>query len=261
MRLFKRFILVPVLGGLAACATVPETGRSQLLLITPAQEMQLGLDEWHKLKQSTPVSRDPELTSMLNRVGRSIAEVAPLPGAQWEFVLFDDPRIANAFALPGGRVGVYTGLLPITQDEAGLATVVGHEIAHAVARHGAERISQGLLLQLGGQALESALLSNAELTRNIVLAAYGIGGELAITLPYSREQELEADRLGLIYMARAGYDPRAAIAFWRRFAEDKSRQGDPMLSLLSTHPVDEVRIQQLEALLPQAMAEYQRAAR
>jgi predicted Zn-dependent protease len=241
----------------AGCATVPETGRSQLLLISPQQEMQLGLTEFNKLKESVPISRDAAQQAQLNNVGKRIAAVAPLPGARWEFVLFDQPDEANAFCLPGGKVGVYTGILPVTRDEGGLATVVSHEIAHAVARHGAERASEQLVMQAGGQVLDAVLASNAPEYRGAVLAAYGIGGQLGRTLPHSRAQELEADRLGLIYMARAGYDPRQAVAFWKRFAAYQKQQGGGQpIEFLSTHPLDETRIRALEGFMEQAMTEY-----
>ncbi len=249
-----------ILVGATGCATVPETGRSQLLLVSPGDEMQLGLTEFEKLKQSTPVSRDRDLNALLQRVGRRIAAVAPLPNAQWEFVLFDDPKTANAFCLPGGKVGVYTGLLPIAKDEAGLATVVGHEVAHAVARHGAERMSEGLLIQLGGQVLEQALQTQPGLTRSIAMAAYDLGGQVGLVLPHSRNQELEADHLGLLYMARAGYDPRAAIVFWQRFSAYNQKKGGPTLEFLSTHPLDDERIAQIESFMPQAVAEYRKTS-
>jgi predicted Zn-dependent protease len=242
-----------------ACATVPETGRSQLLLITHTQEIEVGLAEFEKLKQSTPVSSGTEAAALLDAVGTRIAAVVPLPNARWEFVLFDEPKIANAFCLPGGKVGVYSGILKVTQDEEGLATVVSHEIAHAVARHGAERVSQGLLTELGGQVLEQAVATQGAVTQQIVVSAYGIGTTVGVMLPYSRRQELEADYLGLIYMARAGYDPRAAIAFWKRFREYNQQQGTRPLAFLSTHPLDQTRIQRLESQLPTALAEYREA--
>lgn len=249
--------LAATLLALSGCATVPETGRSQLLLISPQQELQLGLTEFNKLKESLPVSGDTKQQARLQRVGHRIAAVAPLPGARWEFVLFDQPDEANAFCLPGGKVGVYTGILPVTRDEGGLATVVSHEIAHAVARHGAERASEQLVMQAGGQMLDAVLASNAPEYRGAVLAAYGIGGQLGRTLPHSRAQELEADRLGLIYMARAGYDPRQAIDFWRRFAAYQAQQGGGQpIEFLSTHPLDETRIRTLERFMPEALAEY-----
>ncbi len=241
---------------LISCAVVPETGRSQWLLVSPQEEMQLGLSEFDKLKKSTPISKDAAANAVLQRVGQRIAQVATLPDAQWEFVLFDDKN-ANAFCLPGGKVGVYTGILPITKDEAGLATVIGHEVAHAVARHGGERISEGLLLQLGGVALDTAMKNNTSTARQIALGAYGLGGQVGVALPHSRKQELEADHIGLLYMARAGYDPRTAVEFWQRFATYKG--SGQQLEFLSTHPVDSRRIQQLEAMMPQALEEYQAA--
>jgi len=250
--------LLLLLGMLTACATVPETGRSQLLLISPAQETQLGLTEFEKLKESTPVSKDPELDAMVQRVGRRIAAVAPMPNARWEFVLFDEPKTANAFCLPGGKVGIYTGILPVTKDETGLATVMGHEVAHAVARHGAERVSQGLLVEMGGKALDAALHSQPDTTRALVLQGYGMGSKVGVILPYSRTQELEADRLGLLYMARAGYDPRAAVDFWKRFSAYTRTKGGAPPEFLSTHPVDTRRISQIRSLMPGALAEYRK---
>ena len=246
---------------LISCATVPETGRSQLRLVSDQQEMALGLTEFDKLKQSTPISKDPKLNALVQRVGQRIAAVAPLPNAQWEFVVFDDPQTANAFCLPGGKVGVYTGILPISQDEAGLATVIGHEVSHAVAHHGGERMSQALLSQLGGQILGSALQTQAETTRNLWLGVYGLSSEVGWTLPHSRSQELEADHLGVIYMARAGYHPQAAVEFWKRFDAYSKQHGGEKWEFLSTHPVDEKRIAQLQSLLPEAMAEYQKAGK
>jgi predicted Zn-dependent protease len=201
---------------------------------------------------------------MVRRVGQRIATVAPLPNAQWEFVLFDDPKTANAFCLPGGKVGVYSGILPICQSEAGVAVVVGHEIAHAVARHGAERMSHGLLAQMGGKVLAEAMKTRPEATQQLVMQSYSVGAQVGVLLPYSRSQEYEADHLGLIYMARAGYDPAEAVAFWKRFGGAQAQPAGVMGKLqgyLSTHPVNADRIAQLEQLLPKARAEYRPAAR
>ncbi len=241
---------------LSGCLTVPETGRRQVMLISSSQEMQLGLSAFQQMKKETPVSRDPAVNAMVQRVGRRIAAVAELPGAQWEFVVFDSKQ-ANAFCLPGGKVGIYTGILPITKDEAGLATVIGHEIAHAVARHGAERVSEGILLQTGGGLLGASLSSADPRTQVLVMTAYGIGAKVGRELPHSRGQESEADHIGLIYMARAGYDPEAAVGFWQRFADhSRSQGGGGTPAFLRTHPLDTVRIQQIQHWLPEAKANF-----
>ena len=244
---------------LMSCATVPETGRRQLLLTSAGEEAQLGLTEFQKLKKDTPVSKDAELNALVRRVGKRIAAVAPMPDAQWEFVVFDDAKTVNAFCLPGGKVGVYTGILKITADENGMATVIGHEVSHAIARHGGERMSEALLIALGGVALDQVVKEKSDANRLAVLAAYGVGSSLAVALPHSRQQELEADHLGLIYMARAGYDPRQAVEFWRRFATFNNKEGGPQIQFLSTHPVDATRIKRLEVELPQALAEYEKS--
>jgi metalloendopeptidase OMA1, mitochondrial len=245
---------------LSSCSTVPETGRRQLSLVSSSEVTQLSLSEFEKLKKSTPISKDATQNALVKRVGERVAAVAQLPNAQWEFILFDQPDVMNAFCMPGGKVGVYSGLLKVTQDEAGLATVIGHEVAHAVARHGEERISQGLLLQLGGTALAALSQSRPEAAQQLIQTAYGVGATVGVMLPHSRKQELEADHLGLLYMARAGYDPQQAVAFWQRFsAANKEKGGSP--AFLRTHPVDEKRLEQLQELMPKASAEYQKAKR
>lgn len=251
--------LAGALLGSGGCATAPETGRHQLILLSRSEEMQLGLREFEKLRQEVPASKDQALTGMVKRVGDRIAAVAPLPNAQWEFVLFQSDQ-ANAFCLPGGKVGIYTGILPITKTEAGLATVMGHEVAHATARHGAERISSALLLQTGGQIAATALGGEGGKNSETVAAAYGIGSQVLVALPHNRTQESEADHVGLLYMARAGFDPAEAVSFWERFAEfNEKAGGGGDLWFLRTHPLDARRIADLRALLPQAKAEYQRA--
>lgn len=243
---------------LASCATAPETGRRQLQLVSPADEAELGLQAFAQIKQKEPILATGRDAAMVKQVGERISKVAPLSNARWEFVLFDDDA-PNAFALPGGKVGVNRGILAITQDEAGLATVIGHEVAHALARHGAERMSHAMLVQLGQAGLSSALGSDAGVSRDLVLQAYGVGAQLGLMLPYSRTHELEADELGLLLMARAGYDPREAIGFWQRFAAYNARRGGRPPEFLSTHPLDQQRIAQLERSMPRAMAEYERA--
>lgn len=243
------------------CQTVPVTGRSQLDLIPDSQEMQLGLTSFQQMKQEVPVSRNNPANAMLQRVGQRIAAVASsdLPNAQWEFVLFDSEEV-NAFCLPGGKVGVYTGILPITQDENGLATVIGHEVAHAAAHHGAERMSEAMLMNVGGQIVGSAAAGSKY--QGLMTTAYGLGSKLGRELPHSRAQETEADHIGMIYMARAGYDPRGAIEFWKRFAEFNQRAGaGGGLWFLRTHPLDERRIEDLKSFLPEALAVYRKAGK
>lgn len=242
---------------------VPVTGRQQLNLISTGQEMELGLASFDQIKKETQISKDAGLTAMVQRVGKRVAAVvgSDLPNAQWEFVLFESPE-ANAFCLPGGKVGVYSGLLPIAKDDAGLATVMSHEVAHAAARHGAERMSEAMVMQTGGQLLGSTLSSADPRWQEVAGLAYGAGVTVGRELPHSRTQELEADRIGLMYMAKAGYNPTAAVEFWRRFADYNRQQGGESpawLGFLRTHPVDEVRIKELQRRLPEAQAEYQRS--
>jgi predicted Zn-dependent protease len=264
-RILTRWMVVAVLGavvaGLTGCTTVPVTGRKSLSLISAEQEMALGLSSFQEMKKSAPISKDPKLNELVTRVGRQIANVASndMPNAQWEFVVFDSKE-ANAFCLPGGKVGVYSGILPITKDDAGLATVIGHEVAHAVARHGGERISEAMLMQTGGQVLGATLSSVDPAWQQAAMLAYGVGTKVGRELPHSRAQESEADRIGLIYMARAGYDPRAAVGFWQRFSEYNKGQGaDSVPAFLRTHPLDAIRIKDLQRWMPEAEAEFHRS--
>jgi metalloendopeptidase OMA1, mitochondrial len=247
-----------------SCTTVPETGRKQVMLVSSSQETQLGLTSFEETKKETPVSKDPQMNDMLQRVGKRIAAVTSkdMPNAQWEFVVFQSDE-ANAFCLPGGKVGVYSGIFKIAKDEAGLATVVGHEVAHAVARHGAERMSEAQVIS-GGGSLLGAGLSKTEYSPMVVEGAklaYGLTAKVGRELPHSRKQELEADQIGIKYMARAGYDPEAAVQFWERFAEhSKSKGGSGGMAFLRTHPLDTVRIDQLKKLLPEAKQEFMRSS-
>jgi len=245
---------------LAACSTVPVTGRKQLSLVSGEQEMQLGLTSFDQMKKETKISTDPRANALVQSVGKRIAAVASkdLPGAQWEFVVFDSPE-ANAFCLPGGKVGVYSGILPITKDEAGLATVIGHEVAHAAAHHGAERMSEATLLQTGGQVISGA--ASDPKMQALIATAYGAGTTVARTLPHSRKQESEADHIGLIYMAQAGYNPQEAVNFWQRFSAYNQQAGGGGQSswfqkFLSTHPVDADRIAALKNEMPEALRYY-----
>lgn len=237
---------------IAACSTAPITGRRQLSLVSAEQETQLGLSAFNQMKGEVPISRDPAANALLQKVGRRIASAASehLPNAQWEFVVFESKE-PNAFCLPGGKIGVYTGILPITKDEAGLATVIGHEVAHATARHGGERMSQSMAAQGIGQAAGVAI-TDPRWAAAFQLA-YPYGAQLGL-LAYSRQQESEADRIGLHYMAKAGYDPEAAVGFWERFSTVAGKSTTP--KWLRTHPLDADRIADIKKHLPEAKQIY-----
>ncbi|ETX03242.1 MAG: hypothetical protein ETSY1_00795 [Candidatus Entotheonella factor] len=232
-----------------ACETVPITGRSQLMLMSEPEEMQLGLTAYREILSQENLSQSRRVNAMVERVGKRIAAVSNRPNFEWEFRVIDKDQ-ANAFALPGGKVAVYTGILKYTQTEAGLAVVMGHEVAHALARHGAERMSQSMLANTGLNALGAiAGVQNPGVMQAISLA-YGVGVEL----PFGRSQESEADRIGLVLMAKAGYDPREAIPFWQRMSAGKGEGGPPQF--LSTHPSGETRIRQLQEWMPEALSHY-----
>lgn len=239
---------------LTACATVPVTGRHQLLLLSEGQEQQMGLDAYRQVLKKAKLSTDPVAIEQVRRVGRRIAEATGRTDYQWEFNLIEDKQ-ANAFCLPGGKVAVYTGILPITRDDSGLAAVLGHEVSHAIARHGGERVTQTLLVQMGLAATQVALARNDPVVVQQVTALLGAGATVGLLLPWSRAQESEADHLGLIFMAKAGYDPHAALDLWNRMAEAaKGRDRPP--EYLSTHPSEATRIKQIEAWIPEAMQFY-----
>lgn len=245
-------LLVVAVLVVAACETVPYTGRSQLILLPESAELQMGLQSYQDVLKKAKPSRDVQANERLQRVGRRIAEATARTDYQWEFHLIEDKQV-NAFCLPGGKVAVYTGILPVTEDEAGLAAVVGHEVAHAIARHGAERVSQGLVVQTGLMATQVALSRNDPGTVQAVTALLGAGATVGVVLPWSRKQESEADHLGLIYMAKAGYHPAAARDLWVRM---QKAGGSRQPEYLSSHPAPETRIAQIEAWLPEALKYY-----
>jgi predicted Zn-dependent protease len=248
-------VAVVISAFLVSCVT-NEAGRKQLMLISSSEITQLGINSFDQMKTNTPISKDPELNALVRRVGERIKSVVSLPNAQWEFVVFESKE-ANAFCLPGGKIGVYTGILPITKDEEGLATVLGHEVAHATLDHGRERMSRGLALNVIGQGLGSLVNAADPRWTSAFGQLYGIGSQVGVELPHSREQESEADHRGLIYMAKAGYNPEASVAFWERFAAYiKQAGGSSTPSFLRTHPLDEVRIKQLKEWMPEAKAVY-----
>ncbi|MCE5276025.1 MAG: M48 family metallopeptidase [Syntrophaceae bacterium] len=258
-RLKATLLCLLVLGlgsaALSGCATAPYTGRSQLLLISEGEEMSLGLKSYNEVLKKEKVSKDPQINAMVKRVGTRIAAVANKPEYSWEFTVIDNPKTANAFALPGGKVAVYTGILPYTKNEAGLAFVMAHEVAHALARHGGERVSQNLLLQLGQQGLNVAIANKSPEAVQAVNLGYGVASTVGVALPFSRTQEYEADHIGIILMAKAGYDPQEAPAFFERMLQTK--QGSPP-EFLSTHPADQSRIRQLRSYIPEAMKYYRK---
>jgi predicted Zn-dependent protease len=245
-----------------SCQKAPGTARDQLIYISEEKEIALGLSAFREVLKNAPLSKDPEVTLMVNRVGQRIAKAANKPEYIWEFAVIADDDQVNAFALPGGKVAVFTGLLKITETEAGLATVMAHEVAHALQRHGAERYSRGILEQIGQLgALAGAAVGGIDPGLAIgAMSAYGVG----VALPNSREQETEADFIGLQLMAKAGYDPKEAVPFWERMSGCPRkmigkfcfRSQNAIPEFLSTHPSDVTRINQIEAWIPQAMQYY-----
>ncbi len=250
----------------AGCAQVPITERQGLHLIPESQLTSMSLVEYDKIVQQSKLSTNKKEVEMVREVGQRIASAAEdflrdegmqedIKNYQWEFNLIQDDKTVNAWCMPGGKVAVYTGILPYTKNEAGLATVMAHEVGHAIAKHGNERMSQGLLAAMGGIALSVALSNQSAGARNLYLAAYGAGTSLGILLPYSRLQESEADRIGLMIMARAGYDPREAIPFWERM-NSQAEKGSRPPEFLSTHPAPSSRIADIRKYMPDALQYY-----
>ncbi len=239
------------------CASVPYTGRKQMVLVSEADEIKMGQEAYAKVLKESKLSTDAGKTAMVRRVGERLAKIANAPADyQWEFNLIEDEKQINAFCLPGGKVAVYTALLPVAKDEAGLAVVMGHEISHALARHGAERMSQGMAANIGGEILSVALAGQAPGTQDAFSKAYGLGMNVGVMLPFSRSHESEADHIGLILMAKAGYDPHAALDFWKRMKTATKAPDSSLAKYLSTHPGDETRITAIEGWMPEAMKYY-----
>jgi metalloendopeptidase OMA1, mitochondrial len=239
----------------AGCQTVPETGRSQLIMISSREEAAMGLQAFQQIKRDEKISDDVELNLRIQRMGRRIAESVgrDMRHAEWEFIVFESDQI-NAFALPGGKVGIYTGLINLADSDDEIAAVIGHEVAHVTSRHGAERISQALLAGIGGIAV--AVATNDSSNREGWVLGYTAVATLG-TLGYSRLQELEADAVGVRFAAGAGYDPRAAITFWEKMKARK--EGSRMPAFLSTHPSDDQRIARLREVAPRYLPLYEQA--
>lgn len=259
------FALCGLASVVAACESAPVTGRSQMMLVSESEERQMGLQAYREVLSKEPLSRNAQANALVEKVGRRIAAAAErppedmwrAPNYRWEFKTIDKNE-PNAFCLPGGKIAVYTGLLPITRTETGLAVVVAHEVAHALARHGAERMSDQMIASAGtaaaGVALSATVSGRSRTYLPAMMAAVGAGATVGYLLPMSRAQESEADRIGLVLMAMAGYDPREAVGLWERMRAAKSGRGQA--EWLSTHPADTTRIADIRRWLPEAMTYY-----
>jgi len=263
--LLKFLVLMVAVVALAACATVPGTGRSQLSLVGDSELNAMASSQYRQMVQKGPLSTNQNDTAMIKRVGSKISRAAEqylkdhglaneISSYNWEFNLIES-KDANAFCMPGGKVAFYTGILPYCQGENGVAVIMGHEVAHAIAHHSRERASQQLMTNVGGTLLSVGLGVGgaSSLTSDVAMAAYGLGSQVGILLPYSRAHESEADRIGLYLMAMAGYNPQAAVGLWERMAAG-SGKGDS--DFLSTHPSDQRRIADIKKYLPEAEAIY-----
>ena len=257
-KIFWRLLGLALLGAaLTGCANAPYTGRKQVLMVSPEREQTLGYQAFSQLQKQSPQSTNQALQARVREVGERIARAAERPEFHWEFVVFQDDKAANAFCLPGGKVGIYSGLFKYIHSDADLATVMAHEVGHALARHAGERLSQARLAQIGGTALNVGLaaLGVGGGAGSLAMQGYGVASKMGVLLPYNRIQESEADRIGLILMAKAGYDPEAAVRFWEHFASEKKDKAQ-LPQFLSTHPSDASRIQALRSLVPEARQYY-----
>jgi predicted Zn-dependent protease len=239
---------------LAGCQTAPVTGRSQFILVDEADVASLSAAEFSKMRK---LPADPRLPK-LREIGLKIVAAARRddkegvlpPASRWEFAVIDD-KSPNAFAMPGGKIGFHTGMFAFAPTDADLAVILGHEVAHVICRHGAERVSQAVGVAMAAAVADEATKNSSAKTRSAWMAAVGVGAHYGVLLPFSRGHESEADRLGLLFMARAGYDPAAAPAFWTRFGQAGAKPPE----FLSTHPSDETRVRQLRSWLPEARAQ------
>ena len=249
-----------------SCATVPVTGRKQVSLVSNAEIIQMSSQQYNQVLQESKLSTDQQQVAMIKRVGNNIKNAveqymaakgatSELAGFNWEFNLIQDDQTVNAWCMPGGKVAFYTAIMPICQDELGVAVVMGHEVAHAIANHGRERMSQGLIAQFGLGTLGAAMGQNPTATQEIFMQAVGMGTNVGM-LKFSRSHESEADHIGLIFMSMAGYDPSEAPKFWERMASLSGGQQPP--EFLSTHPSHETRISDLQGWIPEAMEYYKK---
>ncbi|MDF0643679.1 MAG: M48 family metallopeptidase [Nitrospira sp.] len=251
-----------LMGSLSGCYRAPGTARDQLIFFSEEKELEFGLSAYREVLRQARLSDDPDKNDLVQRVGKKIAEVTNKPEYQWEFALIDDDKMVNAFCLPGGKVAVFSGILKHTKNDAGMATVMGHEIAHALQRHGVERMSRSIIdqiAQLGALGAAASGQSSGAAIQGL-LGAYGVN----VSLPFNRKQESEADYIGLRLMAQAGYDPHEAVPFWERMSGCPRQMIDKLCfrsqhaipEFLSTHPSDVTRMNQIEAWLPETMQYY-----
>ncbi|MFC2061587.1 M48 family metallopeptidase [Elusimicrobiota bacterium] len=243
---------------LAGCATVPLTGRRQMNLIPSSQMSSMGASNYKSFLSQVKLSKDAKKVAMIKRAGRKTAAAteeflrengleSDLKYYDWEYNLIDDDKTINAWAMPGGKIAFYTGILKLAKTEDEVAVIMGHEIAHVIANHGNERMSQMLLVQFGGIALNKLLEQKPEETKKVFMSAFGMGAQMGVLLPFSRKHEYEADRIGLNLMYKAGYKPKAAVKFWRKMTE--LSKGSPP-EFLSTHPASSKRVEELEKYIP-----------
>lgn len=263
--MMKRFLVISlVLLTIVACSTVAITGRKQFNIVSNSELIPMSFSQYDEVLKGSQLSKDANKVAQIERVGKRIQKAveaymaqnnlsSELNGFEWEFKLIEDENI-NAWCMPGGKVAFYTGILPICEDDAGVAVVMGHEIAHAIANHGAERMSQGMASELGMGALSIALQEKPEATQALLMQSIGMGTQLGM-LKFSRVHESEADKMGLIFMAMAGYDPHEAPDFWKRMS---NASGGAPPEFLSTHPHPNTRIKDLNAAIPEAMKYYKK---
>jgi predicted Zn-dependent protease len=265
--LMKKYIALTLIISIAyGCATVPVTGRKQLSLVSNDEIIQMSAQEYQKVLTTSKLSTDQEKVEMIRRVGGRIEKAvekymaeknasSQLAGFKWEFNLIQDDKTVNAWCMPGGKVAFYTAILPICKDETGIAVVMGHEVAHAIANHGRERMSEGMIANGLLGTFGAALGQNPTLTQQIFMQAVGAGANVGM-MKFSRGNESEADHIGLIFMAAAGYDPNQAPVFWERMVAMSGGQQPP--EFLSTHPSHETRIKDLQGWIPEAMEYYKK---
>jgi len=263
--IFVSAALILTIGIYTACKRVAVTGRNQLSLIPESQMIAMSTEQYAEVIKEGPLSTNQAQVDMIKRVGNTIKTAvekymadqgrsSELEGYNWEFNLIKNDTTVNAWCMPGGKVAFYTGIIPVCVDETGIAVVMGHEVAHAIAHHGNERMSQQIVAQAGGQVASVMLANKSPLTQQLFGAAYGAGAQYGVILPFSRKHESEADKMGLVFMAMAGYDPHQAVEFWKRMSAVSGGQAPP--EFMSTHPSDATRVADLEAYLPEALKYY-----